>query len=91
MPEYTFRTTCINSTAKKINDMTDAAKPTTWRAIKANCEWADRWADGMGYVTRGKGLRIEKDFAISFHKSTYDGKPCYYIDHSRIEHVWTKG
>jgi hypothetical protein len=27
---------------------------------------------------------------VSYYKGTYKGKPCYYIDHSCIEYVFTK-
>jgi hypothetical protein len=33
---------------------------------------------------------ITKDYAVSAYKSIYKGKPCFYIQHSRIEYVFTK-
>ena len=34
------------------------------------------------------GLRLKDDWHVGYFKSTYDGKPCYYIDHSRIEYIF---
>jgi hypothetical protein len=44
----------------------------------------------LGYDTgRGKrGLRMKNDFAVSFYKSTYQGKPCLYFVWSHIEHIF---
>ena len=42
------------------------------------------------YARNRGGLRFEKDWAISYHKSVYDGMPCYYFDHSRIEYIFCK-
>ena len=45
----------------------------------------------MGYATGNQtGLRLVDDYAVHFYRSRYNGVPCYYIDHSSIEHIWTK-
>jgi hypothetical protein len=39
--------------------------------------------EGMG------GLEMKDDYAVSFNRSVYDGKPAYYVVHSAIEYVFT--
>jgi len=42
------------------------------------------WGNGHG------GLRMKDDYCVSYYKSRYNGCPCYYVEHSRIEYVFTK-
>lgn len=87
---YHFETDCVNSTAELINDMVDSAKETTYeelilhvteeqlKEVFPNYEWSD------------EGLELRNDYAVSFYRSQYNGMPCYYIEHSMIEHVFTE-
>lgn len=48
----------------------------------------------LGYNSWGKDCNLSPrklfadDFALSCHKSYYQGIPCYYVQHSRIEHIF---
>jgi hypothetical protein len=86
MKNYHYTTCCINSTAEFINAMVDNARRVTLRTIQKHCEGLAEWADSMGYC-RG-GLTLNRDWSVSYWKSKYRGKPCYYIDHSSIEYIW---
>lgn len=88
---YHYRTCCVNSTAELINALTDSAVEVTYRTFRKHCEGLDGWADRMGYVKDPQhgGLHLSGDWSVSFHKGTYAGVPCYFIDHSRIEYIWT--
>lgn len=87
--EYT--TCCVDSDAESIHDMVDRAREVTYQTLRKHCDGVDQFAAGLGYDTGNErgGLRLKDDFAVSFHKSLYRGKPCYYVDHSRIEYIWT--
>lgn len=37
-----------------------------------------------------QGLTLKKDWHVSYHKSTYQGRPCYFMCHSAIEYVFVK-
>tara|TARA_Y100000310_G_scaffold311841_1_gene358533 strand:- start:5 stop:670 length:666 start_codon:yes stop_codon:yes gene_type:complete len=41
--------------------------------------------DGTGECN---GITLESDWSVSYHKSIFKGIPCYYVDHSRIEHIF---
>ena len=44
----------------------------------------------LGYAYREKGLSIRKDRCVQYYKSAWRGVPCYYLDWSRIEHVFVE-
>lgn len=86
MKAYTLHMTCVQSTAYLINEMVDKARQVTYRTIAKHCDlsyFADMY-EGC------PGLSLATDYAVSFYKSTFRGMPCYYIEHSCIEHVYTR-
>lgn len=90
----TFCTSCVNSTAPAINDMVDEEKTISWRTFLkyVNKESVYTLLDEFGYKTPNNPsgfMHIKDDYAVSFHKSKYRGKPCVYIDHSSIEYIFT--
>ena len=89
---YHYAGTCIESTCERITDMIEHARPVTLRTLRKHCVGLRDWERDMGYAVGAgkKGLRLKNDWAVSFHKSRYDGRPCYFIDHSRIERIWTR-
>lgn len=44
----------------------------------------------LGYAYRRKGLTIRKDRCVGYYKSVWRGVPCYYLDWSRIEHIFVE-
>lgn len=81
-----YITCCIHSTAELINAMTDRAKKITYRTFKKYADGLDEVAETMGY---GPWLKLKNDWAVSFYRSEYDGRPCVYMSHSAIEYIWT--
>ena len=86
-----YLTCCVHSTAEQINAMVDAARPITLRTFRKHVKDLDEWASRMTYDVGNErgGLRLANDWHVAYFKSTYDGVPCVYLDHSRIEHIWT--
>lgn len=80
-----YLTCCVNSTAKLIDNMVDMAREITCKTFlrKVNISVED-----FGYVRRGKGLKLQNDWAVRFYKSKYRGEPCYYMVHSAIEFIY---
>lgn len=80
---YQFVTSCVDSTYEDIRALQDSEQsvalatfrraigPTQWREITSN----------LGY---DRSFPITKDWAVSYHKGTYRGVPCYFVRHSRI-------
>jgi len=90
-----YLTCCVASTAAKIRAMRDRERrigyATARKAIGG--ETLDDWASAMRYDTGSErgGLRLQNDFAVSYYRSVYDGKPCVFIEHSAIEYIFVRG
>ena len=84
MEKLTLHITCVQSTCEDITEMVDNAREVTYRTVAKHCDLSDfkDMYEGSPYLT------LANDYAVSFHKSTFKGQPCYYIDHSCIEHVF---
>ena len=89
MKRYQFITCCINAKAQDIDAMVDKARDVSHATLRRHCQELVEWERIMGYG-RAAGLLLQDDWAVSFHKSTYKGVPCYYIRHSSIEYIWVK-
>ena len=95
MKRFVYETCCVDSTAEKINVMVDVATEVTYRAIQKNCQGLRAWAHQMGYATsraeisRGE-LTLKRDWSLPYYRSRYAGQPCYYVEHSKIEYIWTR-
>ena len=88
--KYQFITSCVNSTAELIDNMVDSAIDITYRTF---IQYVDiqELSEMFGYVMNSRnGLTLKKDWAVSYHRSTYDGQPCYYLRHSAIEYIFVK-
>ena len=89
--KYQFRTSCVNSTAAKINAMVERAREITYKTFIQYVDMEDlqmfegyTWGPG-----RKDGLRLKDDWAVRFYRSRYAGQKCVYIDHSSIEYIFT--
>jgi hypothetical protein len=87
---FVFETTCVHSTYELISSMVDGAKQITYRTMLKHCPDMLEFADGLGYRRRAPELTLKRDWAVSYWKSTYGGRPCYYFCWSGIEHIWVK-
>ena len=88
---YRYLECCINSTAKDIHAMIDAAKEVTLGTMRRNCDLNDLEKQ-FAYDTGGErgGLRLKDDWHVRYYKSVYKGRPCYYLKHSAIEYIFVK-
>jgi len=96
---YIYETSCINSTAKAINDMVDQARKITWQTFRQHVHWTQVRDCFPAYSYQKEdynpitqeltvGFHIKDDYGVSFHKSEYMHQPCCYIVHSAIEYIW---
>jgi hypothetical protein len=84
---------CVNSDANSIHNMVDAARDVTYETVARHVP-LDLIAEVFPFYAWGPGkpgeLRLKDDWAVSYHKSTYRRRPCYYIRHSAIEYIFTR-
>jgi len=80
MNRWYFETTCVNSDGPSINAMQAAAKPIAYSTLRKHLgDVLVEVEQGLGYDVghkRETGLRMKKDWAVSYYRSTYRGKPC---------------
>ena len=94
MKEYVYETSCVHCADRvdALNKMTEDAKDVTYRTMCKHCKGLLEWAINSGYNRRkDQGITLRNDWHVSYHKSNFDGLPCYYLRWSGIEFIWTKG
>lgn len=88
---YQYHTSCVQSTAKLIEEMIDAAIDVTYRTMLKHCPGLLDWAESVGYERNSRrGLTLKEDYVVSFHRSKYRGRRCYYVRWSAIEHIFVE-
>lgn len=90
---YRINCTCANGSA--IADMVDNAREITWDTFIQHVEKQDLIDLFDYYYWRGYNkkkdtidLKLSEDYAVSFWKSKYKERPCYYLEHSSIEYIF---
>jgi len=91
--QYYFVTDCVSAKGDDITEMVDEAEDVTWEEFNrhvSNDEIRLVMGDFYDYDDQDNnaGLKFQDDPYVSFHKSVYRGRPCYYFDHSAIEYVF---
>jgi hypothetical protein len=84
---YAFLTSCLGASGDAITAMTAAAEEVTREEMAACCD-LNTWAKVMEYDSLG--LPYQEDWHLTYWKSNFEGKPCYYVDHSRIEYIFVE-
>ena len=74
-----------------LNYMTANAKDVTYGTMLRNCDGLLDWAVEKGFsrrVNQGSGVTLRLDPYVSYHKSTFQGTPCFYLCWSGFEIIW---
>lgn len=88
-------TTCINARGEDIDEMNRAARDITYDTMRRIV--GDAFINAQRELnydvpgTRGRGrigLTMRSDWAVSYHRSTYQGRPCLFFRWSHIEHIF---
>jgi len=86
MKKLQYKTCCIQSNAEDIIDMVDHGRKITYQTFIKHVEYADTYnmfCRDFGWKT------LKNDHCVRYYKSKFQGVPCYYLDHSAIEYIWT--
>ena len=82
---------CTNAhMADGLSDMMDNAVEVSYRTLVA-AVGRDALAEAFpqfDWSSRPRDLTMKDDYAVSYYRSTFKGKPCYYVRESGIEHVF---
>ena len=86
MKEFNYETCCVDAKGKDIQEMVDIGRQITYNTVKKHCDLSvfDNIYQGCPQLSLGK------DYAVSFYKSKFQGRSCYFVEHSAIEHIFTQ-
>lgn len=85
-----FITSCVESTYDLIHPMVEEAREITYRTFFKHVR-RDLVAPvfpAYDWRRRPRDLTLKRDWHVSYHKSRFGGRTCYYIRHSAIEYVF---
>lgn len=83
---YTYVTCCMHARGEDIEKMVDNAIDVTYRTFIKRVP-LQVLNEMFGYG-RGQGLHLIDDWHVSYHRSRYRGRKCYFIKHSGIEYIF---
>lgn len=92
MAKLSLITTCVQCHGSDVDEllsMIDSSKEVSYQTFARHVD-IGAIAPSLGYAYRSgeKGLRLSKDWAVSFYKSKWKGIRCYYMKWSAIEYVF---
>ena len=80
---FTYEICCVSANGDDIQEMVDRAREITWHTFT-------RYVPASTIVEMfGNCPHPKDDWSVSFYRSKYQGRKCYFIDHSCIEYVFT--
>lgn len=90
MKKFKFHTSCVgfNDDLDILLDMINNSKEITWRTFLKHTDISEIRELFPHYDWHGVGLHIKDDFGVSFYKSKFKNKPCYYLCWSAIEFIF---
>ena len=95
---YRYWQSCVgfSGNVDALIKMVDEAKEITWKTFRQHVSLADleqlfpdyKWNQGPCRKDEW-GLHIKDDYAVGFYRSKYKGRTVYFVDHGRIEYIFT--
>lgn len=92
--QYQFLQSCVGTPRREVPElsrMIETATDITRRTFMKHCNpSASEVFLDLGYAAHPRqGLTAAGDYHISYHRSTWKGKRCYFFRWSAIEHIFT--
>ena len=82
---YEYIGSCVSLDSEKLFEMVDVAAPVSWGTISNIVG-----EDVINSVFPNANPPLKDDYAVRFYRSFYGMRLCFFIEHSRIEHVFSK-
>jgi hypothetical protein len=89
---YSYIGNCQHLPSRLISEMVDQERTILWSAFR---KWVSpvelrRIEQSLGYTHDSLPRHLHDDYAVSFHRSKYNGVPCVFFDWSSIEYVFVE-
>lgn len=89
--KFSLATRCVDQKdPHPLFDMYETAREVTYATFARRTDWkmVAKW---LGYAVGSKrGLHLRKDYTVRFYRAKWFGQVCYYMDWSRIDHIFLK-
>lgn len=85
---YRYVMSCPGSTYEDIQALQESEQ-TVSRATFAKAIGPQAWRDIQANLGYDRDFSITKDWHVGYYKGVFRGVPCYFLRHSRIEHIYT--
>lgn len=85
---YAYVMSCIDSTYEDMQALQASEKDVS-RATFAKAIGKSQWADIQASLGYDRHFPIARDWHVGYYKGVFRGVPCYFLRHSRIEHIYT--
>ena len=85
---YHYVMSCPGSTYEDIQALQESEQ-TVSRATFAKAIGSQAWRDIQASLGYDRDFPITKDWHVGYYKGVFRGVPCYFLRHSRIEHIYT--
>ena len=71
--------------------MEDKRRKVSLPTFRRHCAGVNEWAQEHGYaVGKERGLHLDSDCCVQVYHSIFNGSPCYYLDWSCHQFIWTQ-
>lgn len=90
---YVYLTNCTQCgrTVGALKHMIETAEEADYEEMLEHCIGLLEWSQGACYDPYcDEGQSLEDDNYVTYHKSTYLGQDCYFLQWSAIEFIWVK-
>jgi hypothetical protein len=88
---FAYLTNCTqcDDTVDALDKMINTAEEVPYAEMLAHCDGLLEWSESVGYDPYcDEGLALEDDNHVTYYKSTYLDRPCYFLQWSTIEFIW---
>ena len=89
--KYHYFKSCVDTRGREVDwlrDMIDDGREITWRTFIKHVPVDEIRGLFPYYHWRGGGLHIKDDWGVQFFRSKWNGRRCYYLNHSSIEYIF---
>jgi len=95
MKKFHFEIRCVEAKGTDIEEMVDQSRTITYRTFFSHVSLDEVVSLFLGIYTKHGNLyqnyfTIKRDGGVSYFKSRYQNRRCYYLTWSAIEFVFTK-
>lgn len=92
MKTFHFVINCVNAKGRDIEAMVDNGRDVSYKTFFKHVSLDEVLGLLPWYAKDSRrGLTIKNDWAVSYSRSRYRNRRCYFLTHSAIEYIFVEG